>query len=64
MPGNIDPSLDVMSGFGMDFAASSGAGFEQAMGLTMGEGGFDYQFNDDMFFDAIMGGGFGGGGGM
>jgi hypothetical protein len=58
--GNIDPSLGV----GADFDFAVGDGFEQAMGLTLGEGDFQKYFSDDawlgaMMMDSVAGGGVG-----
>lgn len=49
--GNIDPNLSMMSG--MEYDIKAGDGFEQAMGMTLGEGDFNY-FSDDAFFGAVM----------
>jgi hypothetical protein len=58
--GNIDPSLGV--GSELDFTL--GEGFEQAMGMTLGDGDFQKYFSDDawlgaMMMDSVAGGGVG-----
>lgn len=48
---NIDPALSMG---GPDFDFAIGEGFEQAMGMTLGEGGFASYFPDDNFWGAMM----------
>jgi hypothetical protein len=45
---NIDPALS------MDLEYTMGDGFEQAMGMTLGDGDFGKYFTDDNFFASIM----------
>jgi hypothetical protein len=69
--GNIDPSLAQIPGmFGLDMAgdltdfSGMGDGFEQAMGLTLGDAGdFGRYFQDDAFWGVMMDMGVSGGGG-
>ncbi|KAL3424857.1 hypothetical protein PVAG01_04138 [Phlyctema vagabunda] len=44
----IDPALSMDIGYGM------GDGFEQAMGMTLGDGQFEKYFSDDAFFGSLM----------
>jgi len=48
---NIDPALSMGN---MDFDFAVGEGFEQAMGMTLGDGGFGSYFSDDSFLGAMM----------
>jgi hypothetical protein len=48
---NIDPALSMGN---MDFDFAVGEGFEQAMGMTLGDGGFGGYFSDDYFLGAMM----------
>jgi len=48
---NIDPALS-MGPPDLDFAIPEG--FEQAMGMTLGEGGFANYFSDDYFLGSLM----------
>jgi hypothetical protein len=47
---NIDPNL----GIPQDFDFSIGDGFEQAMGITLGDGDFGKYFQDDVSFPSIL----------
>lgn len=48
--GNIDPTL----GMPQDFDFAIGDGFEQAMGITLGDGDFEKYFQDDVCLPLII----------
>lgn len=49
------PNLDPALGVGVDYDINIGDGFEQAIGMTLGDGEFGQYFGDDAFFGAMMG---------
>jgi hypothetical protein len=48
------PNLDPALGIGVDYDFNIGDGFEQAMGMTLGDGEFGQYFGDDAIFGAMM----------
>lgn len=51
---NIDPALGGGGGAPAEYDATVGDGFEQAIGMAIGEGELGQYFSDDVFFSVMM----------